>query len=101
MSAGRFVWDERKRVENLRKHGDDFVIVEDFEFDTAIVVIDDRKDYGELRYRAFGMIGRRLHVLIFTSRGEQTRIISLRRANDRERQRYVEAKEKGEADWHS
>jgi hypothetical protein len=97
MDAGRFIWDERKRAANLRKHGVDFAIVERFEFDTALVVIDDRKDYGEPRYRAFGVIDGRLHVLVFTARGAQTRVISLRRANDKERKNHVATKE-GEID---
>jgi hypothetical protein len=37
MVAGRFVWDERKRTANLRKHGIDFAIVERFEFDSAVI----------------------------------------------------------------
>jgi uncharacterized DUF497 family protein len=90
MSTERFVWDERKRASNLRKHGVDFSAVERFEFDTALVVVDDRKDYGEVRYRALGVIDGRLHVLIFTSRGGLTRMISFRRANDREIERYAE-----------
>jgi uncharacterized DUF497 family protein len=93
MGIGRFTWDENKGAANLRKHGVDFLIVEQFEFDTAIVVIDDRKDYGEIRYRALGMIGARLHALVFTARGGQTGVISLRRANARERQNYAEAQE--------
>ena len=93
MDAGRFIWDERKRASNLRKHGVDFAIVERFEFDAAVIVVDDRKDYSEPRYRAFGVIEGRLHVLIFTARGAQTRVISLRRANDRERKNYVATKE--------
>jgi uncharacterized DUF497 family protein len=68
--------------------------VERFEFDTAVVMIDDRKDYGEVRYRAFGVIDAHLYVLVFTARGAQTWIIPLRRANARERQNYAET-EKG------
>ena len=93
MDAGRLIWDERKRAENVRKHGVDFAAVEHFEFDTAVIVVDDRKDYGEARYRAFGMIEGRFYVLIFTARGEQTRVISLRRGNDRERKSYAETQE--------
>jgi uncharacterized DUF497 family protein len=55
-----------------------------------VVAIDDRKDYGEVRYRAFGVIDARIYVLVFTARGAQTRIISLRRANAKERQNYAE-----------
>jgi uncharacterized protein len=93
MAAGRFIWDERKRTANLRKHGVDFGIVERFDFDTAVIVIDDRKDYGEVRYRAFGTIDDRLHVLIFTARGAKTRVISLRRANARERENHAQTQE--------
>jgi uncharacterized DUF497 family protein len=93
MDAERFTWDERKRAANLRKHGVDFAIAERFEFDTALIVVDDRKNYGEVRYRAIGMIDDRLHVLIFTARGALTRIISLRRANDRERANHAATQE--------
>ena len=93
MDSKRFIWSERKPADNLHKHGVDFTIVERFQFDTAVITIDDRKDYGEVRYRAFGTIDGRLHVLIFTARGAQTRVISLRRANDRERENYAEIQE--------
>lgn len=93
MVSERFVWDEQKRDANLRKHGVDFAVVERFEFDTAVIRVDDRRNYGEMRYRAFGMIDSRLYVLVFTARGAQTRVISLRRANDRERESYAEAQE--------
>jgi len=90
MRAGRFIWDERKRAANLAKHGVDFAIVERFAFDTAVVIIDDRRDYGEVRYRALGMIDGRLYALVFTARAGRTRVISLRRANDRERRNYAQ-----------
>jgi uncharacterized DUF497 family protein len=93
MALAPFVWDERKRADNLQKHGIDFAIVERFEFDAAVITVDDRKDYGEIRYLAFGLIDERLHALVFTARGEQTRVISLRRANDRERRDYAETKD--------
>jgi uncharacterized protein len=79
-----FDWDESKRTDNLQKHGIDFTLVVHFEFDTAVIQVDDRKNYGETRYRAFGKIDGRLHVLVFTARGALTRVISLRRANLRE-----------------
>ena len=94
MRSGRFTWDERKHAVNLAKHGVDFAVVERFAFDTALVIIDDRKDYGEVRYRALGMIDGHLHALVFTTRGGRTRVISLRRANDRERRNYA-ATQKG------
>jgi uncharacterized DUF497 family protein len=84
-----FVWDERKRVANLRKHGVDFSLVERFDFAQAATIIDDRKNYGEVRYRAFGAVADRVYVIVFTRRGDQVRIISARRANRREIARYA------------
>ena len=40
--------------------------------------------YGEMRWRAIGYIGEHLHTVIYTVRGDNTRIISLRRANAKE-----------------
>jgi uncharacterized DUF497 family protein len=44
--------------------------------------------YGEKRFVATGFIGDRLHVMAFTVRSEVIRIISLRKANERERKEY-------------
>jgi len=79
-----FDWDEAKAASNIVKHGIAFEAVHDFEFDGALIVDDDRRDYGELRKRAYGRIGDRLHVLVFTQRATRVRVISLRRASRRE-----------------
>jgi uncharacterized DUF497 family protein len=84
----RFEWDEAKRAANLAKHGVDFAIVESFDFESAVVMTDDRDDYGEPREIALGFVGTRLHVLIFTWRNEIVRVISLRKANKREMKIY-------------
>jgi uncharacterized DUF497 family protein len=60
----------------------------DFDFETALIWQDDRRDYGEERFVAIGVIGERLHVLCFTEIEEGIRVISLRRANSRETNRY-------------
>jgi uncharacterized DUF497 family protein len=87
-----YEWDENKRIANLAKHGVDFASAEKFEWDTAIETIDDRFDYGEERWVALGFIGNKLHVLIYSYRADIIRIISLRKANKREREYYEEAK---------
>jgi hypothetical protein len=51
---------------------------------TASIEPDERYDYGETRYRACGPIDGRLHMLVFTMRGNVMRAISLRKANARE-----------------
>ena len=57
-------------------------------WDTAAVITDDREDYGEPRFRAFGWMNGRLYMLAFTMRGDALRAISFRRANAREVKRY-------------
>jgi uncharacterized DUF497 family protein len=83
-------WDEPKRQANAKKHGVDFAAAHDFDWETAMVVQDMRSDYGETRFQALGLIGARLHMLVYTPRGTDFRIISLRRANDREVTWYEE-----------
>jgi uncharacterized DUF497 family protein len=68
---------EAKRRQNLKEHEVDFVSVEQFEFQTALIVPDDTEDYGEDRYQALGFIGMSLHMLAFTWRAEKLRVISL------------------------
>jgi uncharacterized DUF497 family protein len=84
----RFEWDEKKREANLAKHGVDFASAEEFDFEGALVIPDDRRNYGEARSTALGHIGTRLHVLTFVWRGEVVRVISLRKANAREVRAY-------------
>jgi uncharacterized DUF497 family protein len=74
--------DPAKLAANVRKHGVWFSAADDFE-------VDSRKRYGETRLIAAGLIGVRLFVLTFTLRGNAVRIISLRKANRREVQRYA------------
>ncbi|MEX0629021.1 MAG: BrnT family toxin [Cucumibacter sp.] len=84
-----FEWDPRKAVANLKKHGIGFDVVELFDWDTAIFVEDDREDYGEPRYVAFGVtIEGKAYAVVYTLRGENIRIISIRSMNKRERTNY-------------
>jgi uncharacterized DUF497 family protein len=86
------IWDEDKRRANFEKHGVDFTRVDAFEWDTARVITDERRFYGEPRFIAIGVIRGRLHVLVFTRRGNEIRVISLRKANRREVQKYAEGR---------
>jgi uncharacterized DUF497 family protein len=72
-------------------HGIDFTAAYRFEWDTARIDPDTRRDYGEQRFVALGRIGLRVHVLVFTPRGEVVRVISLRKANRREIRHYEES----------
>jgi uncharacterized DUF497 family protein len=87
-NAPLLTWDEAKRAKNLEKHGIDFSEAEAFDWDRAVSFADDRFEYGEVREVAYGFIRDRLHVLVFTSREEDVHVISLRKANEREKRRY-------------
>jgi uncharacterized DUF497 family protein len=83
-----FEWDENKREETLARRNLDFASVEYLDWDTAVYERSDR--YSEVRYMATGYIFNRLHRVVYTIRDDRTRIISLRRANARERRRYAQ-----------
>ena len=54
----------------------------------TLTVEDDRQDYGEVRYITIGFLDEAMVVLIWTRRDDAHRIISMRRANERERRLY-------------
>ena len=82
-------WDEDKRQATLLLRGIDFAMVRDFDLTNAQIDPDLRRDYGEVRLKATGMIDGRLFILIFTPRGETLRLISLRKANEREKRAWA------------
>ena len=88
----RIDFDPAKSEWNRRNRGLPFERVADFDFSSSLLTVDSRKDYGEVRYVALGAIDGRLHVLCFTETLEGIRVISLRKANAREVQRYVKSK---------
>lgn len=83
-----YEWDEGKCRANQVKHGIDFQDVLGFQWDTALEIPDERKDHGEPRWIALGLIGSRLHTLVFTKRNDGLRVISLRKSNPREEGAY-------------
>jgi uncharacterized DUF497 family protein len=93
----RFEWDSAKSRANLRDRGFDFAFAT-LVFDGPTLEVEDRRrDYGERRIVAIG-VADGIHItVVFTDRpvqGESTtrrRIVSARRSNRRERQRYQAA----------
>jgi uncharacterized protein len=65
-----------------------FELAAEFAWDSALMVEDLRKDYGKRRFQALGLIGDRLHMMVFTPRANKAHVISLRKANKREVKRY-------------
>ena len=76
----RITFDPAKDLANRTKHGVPLAAADALDWDSALIWIDDRFDYGEIREIAMGPIAGRLHVLVYTRRGETIRAISLRRA---------------------
>ena len=83
-----FEWDEAKRQSNLEKHGVDFIDAALVLADAPLILEDARRDYGEQRCLAFGERNGLLFIVAFTLRDGAFRIISVRRANARERRSY-------------
>jgi uncharacterized protein len=82
-------FDTKKNLRNIVERGLPFELVDSFEWDSALIVQDTRKDYGEQRYIAIGLIDEVLYVTVFTPRLDKPHVISLRRANLRERRKYA------------
>jgi uncharacterized DUF497 family protein len=86
-------FDQAKSARNLKERGVGFERFADMDLETAVSIEDTRTDYGERRVRMVGHIEGRLHVAIITLRGEKVRVISLRRANQREERRYAKERQ--------
>jgi uncharacterized protein len=89
----KFEFDSGKDAANRRKHGISLERAVDFDWAEARIEPDTRRDYGEPRFIATGLIEGRLHVMVFARRGDATRVIGLRKANRREVKRHEEKEE--------
>lgn len=81
-------YDEEKRRFTLEMRGLDFALAARIFDGTELTWQDDRSDYGEVRYNTFGALDGRLVAISWTIRNGKRRIISMRKANDREQARY-------------
>ena len=81
-------FDPAKREWTLEHRGLDFQDAAEVFAGPEFTFDDDRRHYGERRYQTFGLLRGRLVVVIWTPRGEARHVISMRKANERERKRY-------------
>jgi uncharacterized DUF497 family protein len=88
-------YDPRKREWTLRERGLDFADAETVFAGLAIDIPDLRRDYGETRVNTVGYLRGRMVIVCWTPRGNARHIISLRKANDREKARYRQRLEEG------
>lgn len=82
-------WDETKRQATLAERGVDFADAAELDWDAALTASDGR--HSEARFVTIGPIRGRLHVMAWCWRGTKMRVISLRKANEREVRRYEQA----------
>jgi len=85
----RTTFDEAKDALNNRKHGVSLSEAEKLEWDDALIWQDTRRDYGEARMVALCAIGERLYCVVYVDRNDARRVISLRKANNKEKKLYV------------
>ncbi|MCB8879120.1 BrnT family toxin [Acidisoma cellulosilytica] len=84
------VFDPKKSAKNLAERGISFELASEIDWNTARLIVDDRKEYGETRVQVWAAIEGRLYCIVVTPRGEDLRVISLRKANRKEVKRYDE-----------
>lgn len=94
MDEIRFAWDPRKASANQRRHRVSFAEAETvFSDDNAILLDDPGHSDEEPRYVILGL-SERLRILVVShtvrDRGRTIRIISARKAVQREREQYFE-----------
>ena len=83
-----FEWDDEKAAINFRKHGIKFkTAAKIFRDKYRIEIFDEEHSIDEERWKVIGMVDSVL-VVIYTERGERTRLISARKAEPEERSRY-------------
>ncbi len=77
-------FDDVKNVANLAKHGVSLALGAAVLSNLIGEVVDERRDYGEHRINAFGLVQGRLFACTYTIRNDARRIISVRRASRQE-----------------
>ena len=90
MTVVDYAFDPTKDRSNRAKHGVSLALAEVLFLGRFVETTDDRFDDGETRQIAFGFINSRLFVCVYADRDGERRVISLRKANQREVKRYAQ-----------
>jgi uncharacterized DUF497 family protein len=86
----RIEFDPAKDATNLARHGVSLALAGQLDWDSALIWIDDRFEYDEIRMIALAPETNTLYYVAFVDRAEERRIIRLRRATRREVHHYVD-----------
>lgn len=81
-------FDPKKRDDTLAQRQLDFADSDQVFAGAHITITDDRHDYGEIRLITIGRLKGRMVVVVWTSRGDDQHVFSMRKANPREQRRY-------------
>ena len=81
-------FDPAKRNQTLENRGIDFADANHVFAGVTLDFEDNRKDYGETRFISMGHLQNRMVIVVWTPRGEVRHIISMRKANEREINKY-------------
>ena len=84
------VFDPAKRARTLAERGLDFADAATVFAGVTLTLADQRRDYGEERWQTYGLLDGRLVMLVWTARGDDRHVISMRKCNDREQAHYGE-----------
>ncbi|MBU2857699.1 BrnT family toxin [Acidithiobacillus ferrooxidans] len=87
----RIEFDPDKRDKTLAERGLDFARAGEVFAGVNVTAEDARFDYGEPRFITVGVLDNRMVVMVWTPRGEARRIISMRKANEREIAKFTQA----------
>lgn len=84
----KITFDPTKRASTLRDRGLDFADAVEVFVGKALNIPDERRDYGEPRIITVGLLRGRMVIVVWTPRGNGRHVISMRKANDREKARF-------------
>ncbi|MDP9196626.1 MAG: BrnT family toxin [Pseudomonadota bacterium] len=85
----KITFDAGKQDRTLQEHGLDFADAGEIFSGKFFTAEDVRQNYGEIRFVSVGRLGGRTVVVVWTPRGDAHHIISMRKANEREQERYA------------
>jgi uncharacterized DUF497 family protein len=86
----KITFDSTKRKDTLRDRGLDFEDAATMFAGLTVDFADERFDYGETRIITVGSLAGRMVIVVWTPRGEARHIISMRKANDREKRKFAQ-----------
>jgi uncharacterized DUF497 family protein len=86
----KITFDPVKDTKNIAKHSISLADASKLDWECALIWTDTRNEYGEERLSALVPLGNRLYFSAFVYRADCRRIISLRKANEKEIKYYAE-----------